>query len=67
MEEETKENIESWEKENGKPFLVEGVPFGMFVEQQWKHFYEQKETEKLERVSFWNVHKRVLQIKEIKT
>ena len=51
VEEEAREEIEAWEKEHGRTFLVEGVPFVQYIDRQWTMFREQKEQEKQERVS----------------
>ena len=51
VEEEAREEIEAWEKDHGRTFLVEGVPFVQYIERQWTTFREQKELEKQERVS----------------
>jgi hypothetical protein len=50
VEEETKEQIDKWEAETGRCFLVEGVPFSDYVERQWSTFHEQKKQEKQDRV-----------------
>ncbi|XP_076435249.1 protein regulator of cytokinesis 1-like isoform X3 [Babylonia areolata] len=49
VEEEVRLQIECWEKEQGKTFLVEGVPFVQYINTQWAVFKEQKEHEKVER------------------
>lgn len=51
VEEDAREEIEAWEKENGRVFLLEGVPFVHYIQRQWELFREQKENEKQERVS----------------
>ncbi|KAK7508500.1 hypothetical protein BaRGS_00000066 [Batillaria attramentaria] len=49
VEDEAKELIEEWEKETGKKFLVEGVPFPDYVQRQWETFRREKEQEKQNR------------------
>ncbi|KAK7110254.1 hypothetical protein V1264_014161 [Littorina saxatilis] len=50
VEEDAREEIEAWEKENGRVFLLEGVPFVHYIQRQWELFREQKENEKQERM-----------------
>ncbi|XP_025096638.1 protein regulator of cytokinesis 1-like isoform X3 [Pomacea canaliculata] len=50
IEEDTKEKIDAWEKQNEKKFLIEGVLFAEYVEKQWNSFHEQKEQEKQARL-----------------
>lgn len=45
-----KAQIDSWEEEHSKEFLVNGQKFLEYVQQQWKEHHEKKEKEKLERV-----------------
>ncbi|KAL8613110.1 hypothetical protein ACOMHN_035051 [Nucella lapillus] len=49
VEDEVRHQIECWEKEQAKTFLVEGVPFVQYIDRQWTVFREQKEQEKQER------------------
>ena len=51
MEQEVAEEITVWEKQYGRRFLVDGVPFIDFVKRQWQEHHEQKEREKEQRVS----------------
>ncbi|XP_054588957.1 protein regulator of cytokinesis 1 isoform X2 [Nothobranchius furzeri] len=44
-----KAQIEAWEEEHGKEFLVGGQRFLEYVHQQWEKHHEEKEKEKLER------------------
>lgn len=39
-----------WEKENGREFLVDGVRFIQYIDEQWKAYQESKIKEKEERV-----------------
>ncbi|XP_014866594.1 PREDICTED: protein regulator of cytokinesis 1-like [Poecilia mexicana] len=49
LEKVLKAQIDSWEEEHGKEFLVNGQKFLEYVQQQWKEHHEKKEREKLER------------------
>ncbi|KAL8570402.1 hypothetical protein ACOMHN_035820 [Nucella lapillus] len=49
LEEDVKEEIERWEQAHGQQFLVEGVTYQVYVDQQWAHLRQQKEQEKEER------------------
>lgn len=44
-----KTQIENWEQENGREFLVNGQLFLDYVQQQWENHHNEKEREKLER------------------
>ncbi|KAM4553471.1 protein regulator of cytokinesis 1-like [Fundulus diaphanus] len=44
-----KVQIDSWEQEHNKNFLVNGQNFLEYVAQQWKDYHDEKEREKLER------------------
>uniref|UniRef100_A0A3Q3IV50 Protein regulator of cytokinesis 1a n=2 Tax=Monopterus albus TaxID=43700 RepID=A0A3Q3IV50_MONAL len=44
-----KAQIDVWEQEHGKKFLVHGQNFLEYVQQQWDHHHTEKEREKLER------------------
>lgn len=44
-----KTQIDAWEQENGREFLVNGQLFLEYVEQQWENHHNEKEREKLER------------------
>ncbi|XP_026221069.1 protein regulator of cytokinesis 1-like isoform X2 [Anabas testudineus] len=44
-----KAQIDVWEQEHGKEFLVNGQKFLEYVQQQWDHHHTEKEKEKLER------------------
>lgn len=50
LEKSLKSQIDAWEQENGKEFLVNGQQFLEYVQQQWEKHHEEKEREKLERV-----------------
>lgn len=45
-----KAQIDVWEEQHGKEFLVNGQKFLEYVQQQWDHHHTEKEREKLERV-----------------
>ncbi|KAJ8317075.1 hypothetical protein KUTeg_004979 [Tegillarca granosa] len=49
LEEEVKEIVMNWEKENGREFLVDGVRFIQYIDEQWKAYQESKIKEKEER------------------
>ncbi|XP_005809967.1 protein regulator of cytokinesis 1-like [Xiphophorus maculatus] len=49
LEKVLKAQIDSWEEEHGKEFLVNGQKFLEYVQQQWKEHHEKKEKDKLER------------------
>ncbi|XP_027888736.1 protein regulator of cytokinesis 1-like [Xiphophorus couchianus] len=49
LEKALKAQIDSWEEEHGKEFLVNGQKFLEYVQQQWKEHHEKKEKDKLER------------------
>ncbi|KAK5619479.1 hypothetical protein CRENBAI_013864 [Crenichthys baileyi] len=49
LEKTLKVQIDGWEQEHSKDFLVNGQKFLDYVEQQWKEHHEEKEREKLER------------------
>ncbi|KAM4734332.1 protein regulator of cytokinesis 1-like [Anableps anableps] len=44
-----KVQIDTWEQEHSKEFLVNGQKFLEYVQQQWKEHHEEKEREKIER------------------
>lgn len=50
MEAEVKADIEKWESDNDCQFLVGGVRFVEFIDQQWKEYNQAKEDEKNQRV-----------------
>uniref|UniRef100_A0A3Q2DRL1 Protein regulator of cytokinesis 1 n=1 Tax=Cyprinodon variegatus TaxID=28743 RepID=A0A3Q2DRL1_CYPVA len=50
LEEILKTQIDGWEQEHGRDFLVNGQKFLTFVQQQWQEHNEEKDREKLERV-----------------
>ena len=54
MEQEVADQIEEWEKQMGREFLVEGVRFLDYIKYQWENYKVQKENEKSQRVS-WNI------------
>uniref|UniRef100_A0A8C3A712 Protein regulator of cytokinesis 1a n=1 Tax=Cyclopterus lumpus TaxID=8103 RepID=A0A8C3A712_CYCLU len=49
LEKSLKAQIDGWEEEHGKEFLVNGQKFLEYVRQQWDHHHAEKENEKLER------------------
>ncbi|XP_020790776.1 protein regulator of cytokinesis 1 isoform X1 [Boleophthalmus pectinirostris] len=49
LEKVLKTQIDSWEQENGREFLVNGQKFLDYVQQQWENHHNEKEREKLER------------------
>ncbi|XP_044050370.1 protein regulator of cytokinesis 1-like isoform X3 [Siniperca chuatsi] len=49
LEKTLKAQIDVWEQEHGKEFLVNGQKFLEYVQQQWDHHHTEKEKEKLER------------------
>ncbi|MEQ2220386.1 hypothetical protein ILYODFUR_004852 [Ilyodon furcidens] len=49
LEKTLKVQIDGWEQEHSKDFLVNGQKFLEYVQQQWKEHHEEKEREKLER------------------
>ncbi|XP_071352721.1 protein regulator of cytokinesis 1-like isoform X2 [Trachinotus anak] len=44
-----KTQIDAWEQEHGKEFLLNGQKFLDYVQEQWSHHHTEKEKEKLER------------------
>lgn len=50
LEKKLKDQIEAWEGEQGREFLVNGQQFLQYVEEQWELHRLEKETEKQERV-----------------
>lgn len=50
LEKTLKTQIDAWEQEHDKEFLVNGQKFLEYVQQQWEHHHTEKEKEKLERV-----------------
>ncbi|XP_040893967.1 protein regulator of cytokinesis 1-like isoform X1 [Toxotes jaculatrix] len=49
LEKSLKAQIDAWEQEHSKEFLVNGQKFLDYVQQQWDHHHTEKEKEKLER------------------
>ncbi|KAK5867251.1 hypothetical protein PBY51_011761 [Eleginops maclovinus] len=49
LEKSLKAQIDAWEQEHGKEFLVNGQKFLEYVQQQWDQHQAEKEKEKLER------------------
>ncbi|KAM6936960.1 protein regulator of cytokinesis 1-like [Xenentodon cancila] len=49
LEKSLKVQIDAWEQEHDKEFLVNGQKFLEYVQQQWERHHEEKEKEKLER------------------
>lgn len=54
LEKTLKAQIDVWEQEHGKEFLVNGQKFLDYVQQQWEHHHIEKEKEKTERVSYYS-------------
>ena len=44
------EEIAVWERQHGRRFLVDGVPFVDFVKRQWLDHHDHREKEKEQRV-----------------
>lgn len=51
LEKKLKAQIDAWECEQGRDFLVNGLKFLQYVEEQWEQHRAEKEREKLARVS----------------
>lgn len=51
LEKKLKSEIEAWEGEQGREFLVNGQKFMQYVAEQWELYHIEKEREKQERVS----------------
>ncbi|XP_042352314.1 protein regulator of cytokinesis 1-like [Plectropomus leopardus] len=49
LEKSLKAQIDLWEQEHGREFLVNGQKFLEYVQQQWDHHHAEKEKEKMER------------------
>lgn len=49
LEKSLRVQIDAWEQEHNKEFLVNGQKFLEYVQQQWDHHHAEKEKEKLER------------------
>ncbi|XP_008287943.1 protein regulator of cytokinesis 1-like isoform X2 [Stegastes partitus] len=49
LEKTLKAQIDAWEEQHSKEFLVNGQKFLEYVQQQWDHHHSEKEKEKLER------------------
>lgn len=47
-----KAQIDGWEQEHSREFLVSGRKFLEYVQEQWDGYQSEKEKEKLERVGF---------------
>lgn len=50
LEKKLKSEIEAWESQQGREFLVNGQKFLQYVEEQWGLYQIEKEREKQERV-----------------
>lgn len=50
VEDDVRDAVRSWEKENNRPFLVEGVKYDMYIIRQREAYNEQKIREKEQRV-----------------
>lgn len=51
LEKSLKVQIDAWEQEQDKEFLVNGQKFLEYVQEQWDYHHTEKEKEKMERVS----------------
>ena len=51
VEEEVKEQIRAWEARHQRQFLVDGVRFVDYIQNQWESYQRNKENEKDQRVS----------------
>lgn len=51
LEKKLKAQIDMWECEQGRDFLVNGLKFLQYVEEQWEQQQAEKEREKMARVS----------------
>lgn len=51
LEKKLKAQIDAWESEQGREFLVNGQKFLQYVEEQWELHRIEKEKEKQERVN----------------
>ncbi|XP_053085399.1 protein regulator of cytokinesis 1b isoform X3 [Pangasianodon hypophthalmus] len=49
LEKKLKAQIEQWEQEQGREFLVQGQKFMQFISEQWELYHLEKEREKQER------------------
>nr|XP_043891240.1 protein regulator of cytokinesis 1-like isoform X2 [Solea senegalensis] len=49
LEKSLKAQIDEWEQEHGKEFLVNGQKFLDYVQEQWQQHHSEKEKEKMER------------------
>ncbi|XP_068089679.1 protein regulator of cytokinesis 1-like [Hyperolius riggenbachi] len=49
LEEDLKPRVETWEAENGSPFLVRGIKVFDYIGNQWESLKQQKEREKQDR------------------
>lgn len=50
LEKVLKAQIDGWEQEHSREFLVSGRKFLEYVQEQWESHHSEKEKEKLERV-----------------
>lgn len=50
LEKTLKAQIDAWEQEHDKEFLVNGQKFLEYVQEQWEQHHTEKEQEKVERV-----------------
>lgn len=55
LEKKLKDQIDAWQSEQGREFLVNGQEFLQYVAEQWELHQEDKEKEKLQRVGRWSV------------
>ena len=53
LEDEVRAQVERWEAEQQRPFLVRGMRFVDYIRDQWDEYQRNKENEKDQRVSLW--------------
>ena len=49
------EQIEEWEQQMGRQFLVGGLRFNDYVRLQWESYKTQKENDRIQRVRYFDV------------
>ena len=60
IEAEVRAQIERWEAQQQRPFLVQGMRFVDYIREQWDDYHRNKENEKEERVSDVTPHEFIL-------
>ena len=60
IEAEVRAQIERWEAQQQRPFLVQGMRFVDYIREQWDDYHRNKENEKEERVSDVTPHEYIL-------